>query len=110
MPENESPPKAQKTIEYVLPVGGLRHVYSNNIQMATSNFDVRVLFGEIDRVSDDKVIVEQQVQVTMTWLEAKILSDFLQANVKAHEELNGPLKLPKNADRIVVPDTFQVAK
>jgi hypothetical protein len=46
----------------------------------------------------------------MGWLEAKVLADFLQANVKAFEELNGPLKLPAIPDKVVVPETFQLIK
>jgi hypothetical protein len=107
--ETETTPKPPKTIEYRLPSGGLFRVYSNNVQMGTTSFDVRVLFGQIGEVLEDKVMVDQLVQVTMTWPEAKILADFLQANVKAHEELNGPLQLPKNVEKIIVPDTFQLA-
>ena len=107
--EAQETAKAQKKIEYRLPSSGLMKVYSNNVQMATTSFDVRVLFGQIGEVLDDKVMVDQHVQVTMTWLEAKILADFLMANIKAHEELNGPLNLPKNADKIVVPNTFEMA-
>lgn len=100
--------KPQKKIEYREPPGGIFHAYSNNIQMASTSFDVKVVFGEIAEVLEDKVMVDQRVRVTMTWLEAKILADFLQANIKAHEDLNGPLRLPKNADKITVPDTFEM--
>ena|ERR1700674_1770093 len=108
MPDIETPPTPQRPVEYRSPAGGLPHIYSNNVQLASTNFDVRVLFGQIAEVSNDKIIVDQHVQVTMTWLEAKLLADFLQANIKAHEDLNGPLKLPKNIDKIIVPDTFQM--
>ncbi len=46
----------------------------------------------------------------MTWREAKILADFLQANIKAIEDINGPLALPKNLEKIIVPDIFPSAK
>jgi Protein of unknown function (DUF3467) len=103
-------PKPQRKIEFQPPVGGLFHVYSNNVQMASTGFDVRVIFGEIIEVSDEKVIVEQRVQVAMTWIEAKIVADFMRANIEAYEKLNGPLTLPKNVDKIIVPDTFAVSK
>jgi hypothetical protein len=104
----DTTPKPQKKVEYRVPNEGIFTAYCNNVQMATTSFDVRVIFGEIADVIDDKVIVDQKVRVTMTWLEAKILADFLQANIKVHEEINGPLELPKAADKVVVPDTFQV--
>jgi hypothetical protein len=78
--------------------------------MASTSFDIRLMLGEIAEVSDDKIIVEQRVQVAMTWIEAKILADFLRANVEAYESLNGPLKPPKNLEKILAPETFPIAK
>jgi hypothetical protein len=108
--DSEAIPKPQKRIEYRDPVGGLFHVYSNNVQMASTSFDVRVMFGEVSEVSDEKVIVEHRVQVAMTWLEAKILADFLRTNIEAYEKLNGPMTLPKNLDKIIAPETFPISK
>jgi hypothetical protein len=108
--ENEATPKPQRKIEFRLPTEGLHHVYCNNFQMASTSFDVRMLFGQIAEVLDDKVIVDQQVQVTMTWLETKIIADFLQANIKAYEDMNGSIKLPKNLEMIIVPETFELSK
>jgi hypothetical protein len=38
------------------------------------------------------------------------VGDFLLANVKAFEEMNGVLKLPKNLEKIVSPETFPISK
>lgn len=81
-------------------------VYCNNVQLASTGFDVRIVFGEVAEVLPEKVVVLQNVQVSMTWVEAKILADFLQTNIKLFEELNGPLTLPKNVSKIVAPHTF----
>lgn len=110
MPEIEIAPKPQRTPEYRIPPGGTPQVYSNNVQLATTSFDVRIIFGQVADVSDDKVMVDQHVQVTISWLEAKLLADFLRANIEAYEALNGPLKLPKNPYKIVVPETFGPVK
>jgi hypothetical protein len=104
--DNAASAKPQKILEYVPPPDGLIQVYSNNVQLATTSFDVRLIFGQIGDVLEDKVIVNQHVQVTLSWLETKLLAEFLLANIKALEDLNGPLKLPKNLDKIVVPETF----
>jgi len=106
--ETEATPKPQKRIEYRHPANGMIRAYSNNVAMATTSFDIRILFGEVAETDAEKVIVDQNVQVTMTWLEAKILADFLRANIEAHENLNGLLTVPKSVDKIVVPDTFQM--
>ena len=100
----------QMALEYREQSGGVFRTYCTNVMMASTGFDVRIIFGEVIDVLPDKskAIVEQRAQVTMTWIEAKLVGDFLQANVKAYEELNGPLKLQKNVDKIVVPETFQM--
>jgi hypothetical protein len=108
--ENEATPKPPKQIKYRVPPEGIFRSYCNNVAMASTGFDIRIYFGEVSEIEQDNVIVDQRVQVTMTWLEAKLLADFLQANVKAHEEMNGTLVLPKNLEKIVVPDTFALPK
>jgi hypothetical protein len=106
MATEEESPKPPRQIEYRPPAGGLPRVYANNLQMATTGFDVRLIFGEVVDLLTDKAIVEQNVQVTMAWAEAKILADFLLANVTAYEALNGPIQLLKNVEEIIVPETF----
>ena len=66
---------------------------------------MRIVFGEIRDVTETTAIVDNRFQVTLAWAEAKLLGDFLQANVKAFEELNGPLKLPKIPAKIIVPES-----
>jgi hypothetical protein len=106
MPENEVTPKLERTIEYRQPAEGMFRTYSNNVALAATSFDLKFLFGEVAEFQADKVVIEHRAQITMTWLEAKILSDFLQANIKSYEELNGPLKLPTIQGTLIVPDTF----
>lgn len=99
-------PAPQRKIEYVFPPNGVPNVYANNIAMGTTKFDVRMIFGEVRDISEAHIAIEQRVQVTMSWHEAKILADFLWANIKAYEELNGPLKLPQIPPKVITPDTY----
>lgn len=108
--EAEASLKPQRQMEYRTPTAGLPRVYSNNVQLATTSFDVRIIFGEVVDVLPEKVVVEQNVQVTMSWAEAKIVADFLQANIKTFESLNGPIELPKTLDKIIVTETFPLPK
>ena len=108
--EAESTPKPPRKLEYRQPPEGLFRTYTNNVQLATTSFDIRLVFGEVHEVLEDKIVIEQRAQVTMSWVEAKILADFLRANIEAHEHLNGSLKLPKNPDKVIAPDTFLTAK
>jgi hypothetical protein len=105
-PTTPPPVLQQRQVEYVTPPEGLTRFYANNIAMGTTKLDVRIIFGEIRDVTDTKAIVENRFQVTLAWAEAKLLGDFLQANVKAFEELNGPLTLPKIPTKVIVPVTF----
>lgn len=97
----------QKAAEYRLPVEGLFRAYANNVALQATSFDLKLIFGEVAEISEEKVIVEHRVQITMTWLEAKVLADFLQANLRAFEETNGPLKLPTIGPALIVPETFK---
>jgi hypothetical protein len=113
MPDEEKPSTAapvpvapQRKIEFVTPPEGLTRFYANNIAMGSSKFDVRIVFGEIRDVTETTAIVDNRFQVTLAWAAAKLLGDFLQANVKAFEELNGPIKLPKIPAKVIVPVTF----
>jgi hypothetical protein len=96
----------QKRMEFKEPVEGITHVYANNVAMGTTKFDVRILFGTVRDITSESVIIEHRVQVTMTWAEAKLLAEFLSANIKAFEDLNGPITLPNIPPKIEVPRTF----
>lgn len=83
-----------RTIEYVEPEDGRLLVYANNHMIAVTAYDIRVLFGEVVGVTDEKIEIEQRVQVTMTWLQAKYLMENLLQRIAAFEKLNGEIKLP----------------
>src|SRR5882724_9517220 len=96
----------QRKLEYRIPPEGMTRIYSNNVLLAATRCDLRILFGEIVDITEDTAVVENRVQVTMTWLEAKLLADFLSVNIKAFEDINGPLKLPTIQQQLVIPQTF----
>ncbi len=93
-------PKAQvrvsavpdRKVEFVRPASGTAYVYSNHIQIGQTAFDVRIIFGLITNVTAEKVEVTQQAQVSLSWLEAKALKEFLSAYLAQYEKLNGELK------------------
>ena len=79
---------------YVEPKEGVHRAYANNVQAAQTIFDVRIIFGELINVTDEEIVIEQRVQVTMSWAELKIVNDFLAQHIKAFEDKNGPIKIP----------------
>jgi hypothetical protein len=83
---------------------GIQYFYANNIAIGSSNFDVRLIFGEIVEATEENIIVEQRAQVSMGWLEAKILAEIMQANIKDYERRNGILTIPELPSKVVIPD------
>ncbi len=86
--------KPTRKIVYVEPKEGLHRAYANNLQAAQTIFDVRLIFGELINVTEEEIVVEQRVQITMSWPELKIVNDFLAQHIKAFEERNGQIKIP----------------
>lgn len=87
-------PAAQqaKKLDIIRPKDGMATFYANHLQLGQTNFDARIVFGEITDVDDTRIEVTQRVQVTMAWLEVKALAVILTNAVSRFEELNGPFK------------------
>jgi len=81
---------------YVQPEGGLQRLYANAFRFTQSEADVRITFGEgIDvDVEANTVIVQERTAVTMSWLQLKLMVDYLQQAVSAFERRNGAIKRP----------------
>lgn len=82
----------QKQIQTVRPKEGMLSVYSNHIALGQTPMDVRIVFGEITDVTEEKIEVTQRVQVNLSWLETKALKEFLTAYVAQYEDRNGTIK------------------
>lgn len=86
----EAPKEQSKVnLEFVEPDKGLVFTYTNNVQLGATSYDVRLIFGELVSVNGDKAVVEQRVQATMSWLQAKQLMELLKKNIDAYEAKNG---------------------
>jgi hypothetical protein len=81
-----------KKAELVRPKDGMAFFYANHFQLGQSSSDVRIVFGEITNVTDQAVEVTQRAQVTVAWLQAKVLAEFLTAHIRLFEERNGPIQ------------------
>lgn len=66
-----------------------KSIYSNNMQVGISMWDMAITFGEIVGEEDGKVIVEELVQVKMTRELVKVLASILLANIKQFEAQTG---------------------
>jgi hypothetical protein len=88
-------PPTQQKIEYQQPVGGLPTIYSNNVALGPSNFELRLFFGEMGGVTPERILIKQHVEIVLSWVEAKILSHFLRQQIEAFEKKNGPIMFPQ---------------
>jgi hypothetical protein len=69
--------------------------YANNVQLEPSEFDLRLVFGEQSQ-SPSGGIVRPLVGVRLSWLEAKLLSYFLQVTLAGYELHSGKINVPKS--------------
>src|ERR1039458_8172891 len=95
----------KQRVDLVKPLDGVAHYYANHIQIGRTAFDVRMVFGVVTDVNDERVEVMQEAQVTISWLEAKVLADFLNRHVEEFEQGNGPIMTEfAKAKPVLAPD------
>jgi hypothetical protein len=92
MTESTQKKTTVRKLELIRPKDGIPCIYTNHIRIGQTVYDIRITFGEITEVTEERFEVTERMQVTMSWLEAKILSEFLSSNIRVFEERNGPIK------------------
>lgn len=103
-------PKEPKGFRAVEPEGGLPETYSNHVALSVTRDDVRIAFGQIVPLKGQVVdaafewpegnakttalpgIVAERVAVTVSWAQAKRVSQALAAAVSNYEARNGNIK------------------
>jgi hypothetical protein len=72
----------------------IMRAYSNHINITWNAFDVRLHFGESDVILDKNgnVNVQTKAVLTVSWTEAKQITEILNKVIKGFETLNGPIK------------------
>lgn len=72
-----------------------RRLHSNSANVATTFFDMMIMFGEVTPNMDDMAadpVIEEVVAVTMSWEHAKALSKVLAEQVKTYEDEHGEIR------------------
>ena len=83
--------------------------YANNIQFFPSEWDLKVVFGEIDWPKG-KMQIQQHTSMSISWLQAKIMQYFLTLHVGAYELSHGKISVPTTVLPIApVPPTGDLA-
>src|ERR1700683_826897 len=72
--------------------------YANNVQFHPSEWDLKLIFGELDWPPDAKgrVVVQQHTAISMSWRQAKILNYFLSLQIEFHESQMGKIGIPQS--------------
>lgn len=69
--------------------------YANNVYLLTSNWDLKLIFGELDQMQSPNLVV-QNGSVTLPWAQVKVLAYFLSLQLTAHEAEFGRLVIPSS--------------
>ena len=89
--KNEAPTKKEPKQKVVtrLPSEGLASVYSNNVQIGYSNWDVRFDFGEIQSGDAGTLVVAARTRVIMSPQHAAAFAKVLSEKMAEYEQLFG---------------------
>jgi len=71
-----------------------RSLYSNNVSMTITPWDVVFAFGENQSVKDSILLVELHTRIVMSPQHAKIFSQVLATQISKYEETFGPISIP----------------
>lgn len=69
-------------------------VYANNVRFEMTAWDLRVLFGQLMPSSEGKGLVEWHTDVTLPWVQAKLMHLYLGMNLMLYERENGRINIP----------------
>jgi len=70
--------------------------YANNTQFHPSEYDLKLIFGEIDWPPNGIPVVQQHTAISMSWVQAKLTLYYLAVQVRVYEILHGTIKVPSN--------------
>jgi hypothetical protein len=76
--------------------------YANNTLFETSNWDMKIIFGQLDQSLGPNVVL-QHTAITMPWPQVKVLVYFLSLNLLFHEARAGRVQILAG----LVPDMSQ---
>jgi hypothetical protein len=99
--KKESPKGVEAKAETQLPktaieftkAGDFFSEYANNVQIQSSNWDVKLIFGELDQSVGPNCVI-QKLAITVPWAQAKALAYFLSVHLLSHEMDLGRIKIP----------------
>jgi hypothetical protein len=95
MPDTPERPQEMPPLE-ILRHENYENWYSNNVQYYQSEWDLKMVFGQLDW-RDDHFAVEQHTAITVAWLQAKLILYYLSIQVGVYEMSHGKIPIPLGA-------------
>ena len=71
-------------------------LYANSVIFQPSEWDLRLVFGELDNESDDTIFIQQHTSIAVPWLQAKIMHYFLTLQLGMYEKSHQPIAVPES--------------
>jgi hypothetical protein len=68
--------------------------YANNIQYVPSEWDLKLIFGEIEPHPDGTIAVLQHTAIVQSWLQAKLMHYWLTLQLAIYEQAHGTIPVP----------------
>jgi hypothetical protein len=68
--------------------------YANSVQLETTPWDMKFVFGLISEATDQKLVIEDQCEVLLSPQHAKVFAAVLIRNIKQYEEKFGKIPGP----------------
>jgi hypothetical protein len=69
--------------------------YANNVQFVASEWDLKLIFGEIEPQRDGKtVFVQQHTAIVQSWLQVKLMYYWINIQLAVYEMAHGPIQIP----------------
>jgi len=68
-------------------------LYTNHVWYENSVWDLNLVFGQLDP-SKGPNAVRQHTAIAMSWMQAKLLSHYIEVNILLHEARSGKVQIP----------------
>lgn len=68
--------------------------YSNNAQFFPSEWDLKIVFGEIEPQNDGTIDVLQHTAIVQSWLQVKLMHYWLTLHLGIYEIAHGTIQVP----------------
>ena len=68
-------------------------IYANNTEVAITTWDVRLKFGEIEKITENEILVAERVRIAMSPQHAKVFSRLLAEHIDKYEKAFGEIQV-----------------